>query len=108
MRSAKQILIGNGLDQSFWGKRIIAAQCRGGFLGGDVLSAGNWTTCACGQQDPRIPRDRVGEPLDTQLAGNGLIFNHQVANGHYSDAAETLVAIEKRAGHILAELEAKP
>lgn len=102
MKTALEILTDAGLHNSYWGKRIIKAEKRGEFTEGDVKKAGSWTTCACGKQDPRIPRDEEGAPCDVYLWELGLGFNGKVYTHQVVQAARTLVKIEKRAAIVLA------
>ena len=51
---AKDLLTQHNLQTSHWGQRIIAAEERGGkFTEEDANDSYDWTTCACGKQDPR-------------------------------------------------------
>ena len=50
-----------------WHERIARGIRHGGFTGKDKSLAANWVTCACGNQDPRIPRDDEHAPIDDQL-----------------------------------------
>ena len=97
MKIAEKILNENNLQYTYWGDRIIKAEERGYFTLTDAKKAGSWTTCACGKQDPRIPRHDDGDPVDAYLSGYGSRFMSDVINNHFFDAASTLIAIEKRA-----------
>jgi hypothetical protein len=57
-----------------WHERIEAAKRNNGFSEVDVEFAKEWVTCACGEQDTRLPRDSKGQPLDTELAHYGADF----------------------------------
>jgi len=109
MSTAKQILTDAGLQDSHWGKRIIKAEERGYFYVIDTREAQKWQTCACGKQDPRIPRrdskyeGRVGAPVDAELLDLGLDFFGAVDSQLFMQSAEVLVEIEKRASEILAD-----
>ncbi len=84
--------------------------------------AENWVTCACGKQDPRIPRegDDAGrknrlrvhadwEPEDAKLSRLGGYFADYVYSNRPQRALECLLAIEKRAAVVLARaLKNKP
>jgi hypothetical protein len=68
--------------------------------------AGSWVTCACGKQDPRIPRIGPGKPFDSILSMLGGEFDAAVALGDDPDmAAQLLHRIEQRAAEVLAEVE---
>lgn len=69
--------------------------------------AGNWTTCACGNQDSRIPRNRpCGDPIDWRLEHLGRQFSWAVNGDAPTEAASILRKIERRAAEVLAEVEA--
>lgn len=116
------------LETSHWGKRILAAANRGWFTNQDSADAGDWTVCACGKASPLVPRveefdadDGIspGCPLDDRLASLGSGFSAYVesremydsysyggfdasdANKDIVRAANTLVAIEVRAGKVI-------
>lgn len=80
-----------------WWKRIAAAEKRGSFLDRDIEDSGEWVTCACGAQDPKIPRDLDGSPIDRKLEDLGLQFCDAVADDNPKAATATLKKIEKRA-----------
>ena len=101
MKTAKQTLIGAGCDQTYWGKKVIAAEKRGGFTLINVRKASRWTTCACGKQDRRIPTSSVGEPGDEKLTDYGVEFTTSVITHDFLTAAQTLINIEHRATEIL-------
>ncbi len=105
---AEQRLTEHNLHNSHWGKRIIKAERVGGFTFADKLDAHNWTTCACGKQDPRIPRHtdiRVKNMLiDNTLTNLGVRFYADVKEGKYLESANTLIGIEQRSIEILEEL----
>lgn len=103
-KTAKEILKENRLLSSYWGRRIVKAEARGVFSKRDVRKAACWTTCACGEQDARIPRDGDGEPLDEKLTDLGCRFYRNTLNCNAAEAAETLVKIERRAAEVLQEL----
>ena len=105
-----KILTEAGLQDSVWGKRIIQAtkgtwdDTKARFVRGftlhDVLEAGSWVTCACGEITAGIPRgDGVNAliPQDEVLVRLGNQFSTDVGNDTRIFAAKTLVAIEKRA-----------
>ena len=105
--TAKQILTKAKLNRTYWGRKVIAAENRGGFSDSDSWLAGVWTTCACGKQDRRIPRDDVDAPIDRKLASAGRSFDCHVSLNNTVAAARTLVAIEKRAAIVLKKVLAK-
>lgn len=89
-----------------WGRRIVAAMERGGrFTCRDKEDANGWTTCACGKQDARIPRDHeYGDPLDYGLVRLGVSFARSVSRHDPDTALLILLAIEDRAAEVLAEM----
>lgn len=104
--SAQEILAAAGLAESQWGERIIAAERTGeGFDGADRCLALGWTTCACGELDPRIPRAEDGSPVDEELMILGILFFDGVRFDRPITAARALVAIERRAAEVLREVE---
>lgn len=86
-----------------WEDRIIEARERGHFTVEDCKLAGDWVTCACGQQDPRIARDSDGAPVDKQLMNRGCDFFAAVRADDFDEAAALLDEIEKRAAEVLSE-----
>lgn len=79
-----------------------------------TLSA-DWVTCACGKQDPRIPRHEAGAPKDALLSTLGVEFcgaigalrmnryrerHHEFVN----KAINCLQRIERRAKEVLAAI----
>jgi hypothetical protein len=84
-----------------WHQRIDRSAVRGGFTELDVELARDWPTCACGEQDPRIPRDKKGQPRDLDLAIYGGNFLHAVRGNDVARARAVLAQIEKRAGELL-------
>jgi hypothetical protein len=107
-----------------WHERIQEAEERGGFTGGDYDLANSWTTCACGEQDPRIPRygcaalpeeteemmmeagSRISPnaPKDMELSNLGIQFTDAVLNDDTDLARDLIQRIEVRAIQVLAEL----
>ena len=69
-----------------------------------------WITCACGEQDKRIPRDPDGRPKDDLLEDLGGQFYTNWLDikdeRSTAEARATLAAIERRAAEILAEVTA--
>ena len=105
---ASDIIHDNNLQNTFWGERIIKAEKRGRFTLKDHKLAEDWQTCACGEQDNRIPRGNKGaspaRPDDSRLACLGGDFYMYVSRSMVSLAANTLVKIEKRAAEVLAQV----
>lgn len=98
--TAKQYLIDKGLADSHWGKRIIEAEERGEFDVTDQDDAEDWVSCACGRLDG-VARGPYGEPVDKPLRRRGMTFHECVAMDEFMGAAQTLVAIERRAAELL-------
>lgn len=87
----------------FWWEAIATARANGGdFTPEDVRRAASWVSCACGEQDPRIPRKKDGAPVDDVLERLGCDFNAWVVAGKPDKAAEVLVSIERRVAVLLA------
>jgi hypothetical protein len=93
------------LHETYWGQKIIAAELNHGFRPEERTQAGNWQTCACGQQDARIWRWPDGPPMDNMLRRLGEIFYINVCEHQPLSAAITLVNIERRAAEVLAKQE---
>lgn len=89
---------------TFWGRRIRRARRRGFFTFREQNEAAQWTTCACGKQDPRIPRCAAGRPIDSALENLGQRFYVCVEASNFHGAFETLKKIEIRAAQVLAGL----
>lgn len=104
MKTAREILKENRLLSSYWGRRIVKAEERGAFNLADKRASGSWTTCACGKQDPLIPRGCFGAPNDSALGFWGVEFCGHVLNDRFPEAASALVKIERRAAEVLREL----
>lgn len=104
---AEQLLKEAGLAETFWGQRIILSEKAGGFINADVLLLESWHTCACGKQDERIPRGKLGEPIDKELYWLGCCFNSYIYQNMFCKSAECLIRIEKVSAIILAELDSK-
>lgn len=119
--TATEILTQAGLQKTVWGKRILAAEKRGKFTPEESALAKNWQTCACGEQDPRIPRQTEESPgsirwdmcpVDDRLSKLGSQFDQNVRHGQYApegipQAAKTLVRIESRSAGILLQEQKK-
>lgn len=67
--------------------------------------AGDWVTCACGNQCSILEREGDGEPVDSELNTLGLDFNDEIHAENYRGAKKTLQAIEKRSAKLIAEKE---
>lgn len=82
MNSAREILTAHKLENTFWGKKIIAAENRGRFTESNQFAGSRWTTCACGKLDDGIPREDGGgddwAPEDDDLYRLGLLFSTYV------------------------------
>ena len=88
-----------------WWKRIEKAEARGCFTEYDIEAARDWVTCACGEQDPRIPRWPGYEvPKDPYLKRFGELFYEAVQRGTPDEARGILAKIERRATEVLAAL----
>ena len=98
---AASILTDAGIELSHWGLRIQLAEERGYFTQQDRRDAGEWPTCACGKQDPRIPRFSNQRPRDYGLESLGLSFYNRVRDHDAVGAADVLVEIEERSREIL-------
>tara|TARA_R110000851_G_scaffold25687_2_gene73701 strand:+ start:5272 stop:5637 length:366 start_codon:yes stop_codon:yes gene_type:complete len=104
MGSAETLLTVNELEDSMWGKRILAAKARGGWNADDLSMSGNWATCACGQMDPWIEVDNTDtltdkRPLDRTLFVLGCDFGNLEYTGDavkFDRAARLLIAIHTR------------
>jgi len=104
--TAKELLTEANLHATHWGRRIITAEELQGTTPADISDSGEWTTCACGKQNPRIPRTKLGCPIDKYLEELGTAFYEHVCAHRFLEAAETLIAIEQRAAELLAKLPA--
>lgn len=90
-----------------WAERIQAAKANGDFAIGDQSLAHHWDTCACSEQDSRIPQDplfRNRKPDDQELSDYGFDFYTAIAHNAPYMAGELLDKIETRAAQILAGL----
>jgi hypothetical protein len=65
--------------------------------------AGDWVTCACGNQCAAIPRRAGGSPEDHELWDLGGSFALQIERQKYDRARGVLKAIEARSAALLAE-----
>ena len=107
MTTAREILTEAGLQNTFWGRRIIAAEKRGRFSLDDIQKSEDWATCACGKTADAIPRGNHGGPLDGVLAGLGRSFHWEMRDNSPVLVAEILVTIEERAAVVLAGMKRK-
>ncbi len=100
---AEDVLNMAGLDTTYWGKKIIAAEKRGRFTKSNSNEASDWVTCACGKVTSDIPRNLdenspvYKTPIDYRLQERGFDFYNTVEDNEFLAAAQTLVAIENRA-----------
>jgi hypothetical protein len=87
-----------------WFDRIARAKHVGFFSDDDKNKADVWTTCACGEQDPKIPRlPGLLCPLDFELRSLGTRLSRGVQSDAINDAGIVLQQIERRSGEILAK-----
>ena len=100
---AKKILETAKLQDTFWGKIIIASEKRGHFTVHKKELAGDRITCACGKLDNNIPRFSDGDPIDPYLREYGKLFEASVLDCDFAKAAQLLCKIEKRSAKILSE-----
>ena len=87
-----------------WKDRIEKARAVGWFSNEDIQLANAWVTCACGEQDPRIPVEPVMGPEDTVLNELGHDFSYCVDHDDFDGAESTLNLIELRSEAILSRL----
>jgi hypothetical protein len=66
--------------------------------------AGDWPTCACGNQCSIIPRGILGAPEDHELRSLGNLFFNAVDSRDWAAAKTTFLRIEKRSAELIAEL----
>ena len=105
--SVETILNEACLDETYWGKKIIAAEKRGYFTTSNYDQSAGWQTCACGRQDSRIERWHNGRPMDALLQQLGENFQVEVEADSYHQAARTLIEIEQRAVEVIADQVSK-
>ena len=67
--------------------------------------AGNWVTCACGNQCDIIPRDAHGIPDDSILNGLGIDFHVSIAHEDSLEAKEVLKLIEERSAFLINKIK---
>jgi hypothetical protein len=107
MGIAAALLTINELEDSMWGKRIVAANARGYWNSDDMELAGSWKSCACGQMDPWIEIDLGGRalcgpsPKDAELYRLGCEFARLRTSGPgdyntFDRAARLLIDIHNR------------
>lgn len=63
--------------------------------------SGAWISCACGQLDDRLKRDKDGVPEDKELRDLGVRFYMQVEEANFAGALGTLDQIEARERELL-------
>ncbi len=84
-----------------WHDRIQRAIKNGGrFLPDDITRACDWCTCACGEQDPRIPRLKDGSPIDDEMWNHGEAFANAV-NANKPEKAQYLLGEIEARGEIV-------
>lgn len=77
------------------------------FLRRDIKKSQSWVTCACGKQDPRIPREPRNEywdgyaPKDKKLYSAGVMFFESLEKQNPAAALKVLGLIERRSALIL-------
>ena len=91
-----------------WSERIRQARERGSFSKDDKYLAGNWPSCACGEQDAEIPREDHPEhgravPIDVPLRNLGYEFFRHVELHRFDEAETVLAKIQRRAKRVLAK-----
>lgn len=91
-----------------WRERIERAKAYWHFFEDDLELAVEWVTCACGEQDSRIPRGSSGCPEDGELRFWGIAFAWNVRQGNFSRALDVLNKIEARSQQLLLEMGASP
>tara|TARA_R110000851_G_scaffold34260_1_gene91091 strand:+ start:820 stop:1236 length:417 start_codon:yes stop_codon:yes gene_type:complete len=106
MNSTIALLTKHRLQNTMWGKRIIAARARGHWNGDDDAKAGSWQSCACGQMDPWIEKGRGGgfsktAPVDKTLFDLGCEFaylweENEDTNAMFDRSAKLLIDIHNR------------
>jgi uncharacterized protein YdcH (DUF465 family) len=69
----------------------------------EINMAGEWVTCACGNQCNILERDNSGEPIDDELAELGSDFFYEVESLDWKSAKKTLKDIEKRSAKLINE-----
>jgi len=92
------------VHDTYWGKKILAAEKRGKFTPSNVNEAASWVTCACGKSITPIAMRPSGSnknyqpgPVDDKLRHLGDEFHVNVVDNEFLYAAKTLVEIEERA-----------
>lgn len=97
------------IHNTYWAKKILAAEKSGLFTESDIDEAMHWTTCACGRVDATIERESFlnwhrkvegGCPKDWKMRVAGKNFYLAVLKSNIMAAADCLIAIEKRAREI--------
>lgn len=86
-----------------WEQRIAEATERGTFTAEDRSLSGDWVTCACGQQDPRIERYKDRAPRDEILQTLGWDFYAAVRANDFDEATSILADIESRSAQLISK-----
>lgn len=106
MINVRKLLIENGLIATYWGHIIARADEEGtGFSLGEMQSAGDWVTCACGrlEDEDGILREEDGSPIDADLRNLGFDFNDYIGSDQVVDACLTLIKIQHKAVELIQE-----
>lgn len=69
--------------------------------------AGEWVTCACGNQCNIIPRTVWGVPYDSTLERLGLEFFHTIQEKNSTAALSVLEQIEIRSAQLIEEIKSQ-
>ncbi len=72
-----------------------------------AVLAGNWITCACGNQCSVIPRGFHGMPLDIELRQFGQDFSRLIARQNWTNAVFVLKNIERRSAYLIKQYHEK-
>lgn len=100
IEAAREILDAGGIPADTYWYQAITGEDFGS--GSQKLKASDWVTCACGERSSRFERYTnhygvvMSQPVDNMLTGYGLYFHAHVVDKERCQAAQTLVAIEKR------------
>ena len=69
----------------------------------EIKMAGEWVTCACGNQCDILERDDEGEPVDGELSELGSNFYCDIYDLDWVSAKNTLKQIEERSENLIYE-----
>jgi len=111
--TALEILSNANLENSFWGKKVIAAEKRGHFTDSNFQNANSWVTGACGKDETAVtyfpelldnlpPRDRKVRKLGEEFyeavrdGASTHYWNREYRLGFIRGAASTLVEMQER------------